>query len=112
MEKRIKKFRSLEKKFFISGLVLTIVGFLVAIIFLNLFIFSIVDAASSLPSTATEEEIMSAIDIVTYYIYMFLYIFGFLSGMAGVALIVVSKAVWRTKARNLERLENVNSISK
>ena len=53
MEKRIKKFRSLEKKFFISGLVLTIVGFLVAIIFLNLFIFSIVDAASSLPSTAT-----------------------------------------------------------
>ena len=111
MEKRIKKFRSLEKKFFISGLVLTIVGFLVAIIFLNLFIFSIVDA-SSLPSTATEEEIMSAIDIVTYYIYMFLYIFGFMSGMAGVALIVVSKAVWRTKARNLERLENVNSISK
>ena len=35
MEKRIKKFRSLEKKFFISGLVLTIVGFLVAIIFLE-----------------------------------------------------------------------------
>ena len=55
---------------------------------------------------------MSAIDIVTYYIYMFLYIFGFMSGMAGVALIVVSKAVWRTKARNLERLEDVNSISK
>ena len=46
MEKRIKKFRSLEKKFFISERVLTIDGFLVAIIFLNLFIFSIVDAST------------------------------------------------------------------
>lgn len=111
MEEKIKKFRSLEKKFFISGIVLTAVGGVIALVFIILYVFTMLEIAASLPAGSAQNPVLESADAIKVASFMICYAFGIISATAGVALIVVSKAVWRTKARNLERVERVNDIS-